>query len=249
MSSKLSKLGCLLLSSLLGASVASAQNPPGYVPGGAQAVPYYGGYGGYGWGYNDWGAGSTPAGSYLTGMANAIRAEGEYNLNSSAAAINLEEAQKRAIENRTRWTNAYFEMRRINEAYTHPKKAPTSPETWARLAHDAAPDRLSSSVLDTVTGDIIWPSALQGNEFKPNRETLQTLFAERATMHGAIGVEGFANIRRSVEDAMAKLKSRIRQVDTGNYLEARNFLNSLAHEANFPAASTRNHFAAATRVR
>ena len=87
-------------------------------------MPYYGGYGNGGWGFNDWGAGSTPAGSYLTGMANAIRAEGEYNLNTSAAAINLEEAQRRDIENRKLWTNTYFEMRRINESYTHPKRPP-----------------------------------------------------------------------------------------------------------------------------
>src|SRR5262245_30696968 len=80
----------------------------------------YGGYGGYyggGWGYNTAGAGSTPAGSYLTGMGNAIRAQGEYNVNTSQAAINLEDAAKKDIENRQLWTNTYFEMRKINDAY------------------------------------------------------------------------------------------------------------------------------------
>src|SRR5262245_32416903 len=73
---------------------------PGYVPGGYSTMPYYGGYGG--WGFNN-GIGSTAAGSYLGGLASAIRAEGQYNLMSSAAAINLEEAAKRDIENRQRW--------------------------------------------------------------------------------------------------------------------------------------------------
>lgn len=137
----------LMWASALGISAnARAQapdvSPGGYAPGAVAVAPYYGG-GGYGYGgYNNWGAGSTPAGSYLTGAANAIRAEGQYNLMSSAATINLEEAAKREIENRKRWTDAYFEMRRVNDAYNHPKRPPTPPETWVRLAHEAAPARL-----------------------------------------------------------------------------------------------------------
>jgi hypothetical protein len=172
-------------------------------------------------------------GSYMAGMASAIRAQGQYNLDTSGAAINLEEARKRDIENRVRWTNAYFEMRRVNEAYNHPKKSPTSPDTWARLAHQAAPNRLPTSLLDPVTGKIDWPAALLGDDFKADRETLDQLFADRATTHGAIGVDGYARIKKTTDDALSKLKGRIREIDSRNYLEARNFLNSLAYEANF----------------
>jgi hypothetical protein len=226
-------MACLAITAMGSAQVVE----PVYVPGSGYVVPptppYYGGYG---WGYNTWGAGSTPAGSYLSGLANAIRAEGEYNLNTSQAAINLEEAQRREIENRRRWTQTYFEMRRINQAYTHPKKEPLPPETWARLAHDAAPERLPSSVLDPLSGTIYWPSALQGEEFRADREALEQLFAERASVGGAIGVEGYAHIRRTVDNALARLKSQIRLIDSTRYLEARNFLTSLGYEANFPAS-------------
>jgi len=239
MTTTLAKLSWLSCAGLLVVSVAMAQVPAGGYVGGVGVVPYYGGYGGgyggYGWGGN-WGAGSTPAGSYLTGLADAIRAEGDYNLNTSAAAINLEEAEKRDIENRTRWTNAYFEMRRINEAYTHPKRPPVPAETWARLAHDAAPDRLANHLLDPVNGQIVWPSALQGPEFAPERGVLEQMFAHRAMSHGAIGVQGHATIKKAVEVALAKLKAQIRLIDTRNYLEARNFLNSLGYEANFASA-------------
>jgi hypothetical protein len=228
-------LGWLFGAGLLVVSIALAQVPGGYV-GGVGVMSYYGGYGNGGYGNGNWGAGSTPAGSYLTGLADAIRAEGDYNLNTSAAAINLEEAQKRDIENRTRWTNAYFEMRRINESYTHPKRPPVPAETWARLAHDAAPDRVPSHLLDSVNGQIIWPSALQGDEFAPERGVLEQMFANRAMSHGAIGVQGHATIKKAVDAALAKLKVQIRQIDTGNYLEARNFLNSLGYEANFASA-------------
>ncbi len=197
--------------------------------------PYYG-YGGYGYGWGGYpGAGSTPAGGYLAGMGQAVRAQGQYNLMTSEATVNLEEAAKRDIENRVRWTNAYFEMRRINQAYKDAQKGPKrTSEDWVRMAHDAAPERLASSALDAVTGRIAWPSALQGDAFGEERETLDTLFAERAEAHGAVGAENHGKIRTAVDSALAKLKDRIRDVDTRYYLEARNFLTGLAREADFP---------------
>ena len=219
------------------AIVSTALAQVGYVPGGGPA-PYYGsnGYGYGGYGYNNMGAGSTPAGSYMTGMANAIRAQGQYNLATSEATVNLQEAQKRAIDNQARWTNTYFEMRKVNQAYVESqKKPPTAPETWVRLAHAAAPQRLSPDSLDPITGKITWPSALEGEDFKADRQIIEPLFVDRATMHGAIGLNMYDSIRRATDDMLAKLKTHIRDINTSYYLEARNFLESLSHEANFAA--------------
>jgi hypothetical protein len=200
--------------------------------------PYYG-YGGYGYGYGwngGWGAGSTAAGSYLSGLGQTIRAQGQYNLMSSEAAINLQEAQKRAIENRERWTNTYFEMRKINRAYRDAERGPRlSSQDWVRMAHDAAPRRLASSSLDPVTGRIAWPAALRANTFSRERETLDQLFAERAATDGAVGIETHAKIRSAINDTMGKLKDNIRDIDSRNYLDARTFLTSLAREADFPS--------------
>ena len=226
-------------------SVAWSQTQPnssGYTPGGYSPgttyyqQPYYGGggYGGYGFGYP---AGyGTAAGSYMSGMASAIRAQGQYNALSAEAAVNLEEAKKREIENRVRWTNAYFEMRKMNKAYLDSQKAPKlSTEEWARLAHETATPRLGSHHLDAVNGEISWPAPLQAAEFKTDRERVQSLFTLRAESQGAMGVEQHAQVRKAVDTLMAKLKDHIRDFDTRTYLEARNFLSSLAREADFPA--------------
>ncbi len=238
MSGKLPRCCWLLTAILLVASIAVGQPySVGYVAGGYRR-PYYG-YGGYGYGGYGYGGygGGTAAGGYLNGMANTIRAEGQYNLLSSQAAINLEDAKKKEIENRTHWTNAYFEMRRVNDAYTHPKKDPTPPETWVRLAHDALPQRLPGNVLDPVNGRIVWPVALQVDAFAAERENLEALFAERAIEHGAIGVDAHGTIRKAVDEALAKLKDRIREIDSRSYLEAKNFLTSLSYEASLPSSS------------
>ncbi len=233
MPGKLPKRWLLSGIALLIAPTATAQVYSSYGSGYYRA-PYYG-YGGYGYGAN-YGAGSTPAGSYLSGMSQAIRAQGQYNLMTSAAAINLEEAKKREIENRVQWTNAYFEMRKINQAYTHPPKSKPSAEAWVRAAHNPTRARLSPTSLDPVTGKITWPVALQAEDYQSDRDLLNGLFAQRATTHGAIGDDNHGKIHLAVNGALEKLKGHIREIDTQSYLEARKFLNNLASEASFPTS-------------
>jgi hypothetical protein len=218
------RLPVLTMAWLLVASAASAQ-----------WGPYYG-FGGWGGGM---GAGSTPMGSYLSGMAQTIRAQGQYNVMSSQAAINLEQAQSMDIDNQLKWTNTYFEMRRVNDAYAKAKQTPRlSSETLAQMARDAAPARLPSNDLDAVTGQIAWPAVLQNTMFDDDRENLERLFTDRAVMHGAIGTETHGLIRNAVDAMLAKLKDHIRDFDTRNYLEARSFLISLGNESNYPTTAS-----------
>lgn len=231
---------CLLLAP---SALAQQNNPPQgstYVPG-TFNPPYYGGggYGGYGgfggWGFGGWGYGGTVAGSYLNGLGRAIRAQGQYNLDTSAAAINLEEARQRQIDNRKLWTKTYFEMRDINKAWRDSQRQPVeSPETWVRLAQRTAPSELSTSQLDPVTGRIAWPPGLAGPEFAEQRKQLDQLFTDRALAHGAIGVQAHSEIRSTINAMLKELRSRIREYETDMYLNSRNFLTSLRYEATLP---------------
>ena len=100
----------------------------------------------------------------MNGMANVVRAQGDYNLNTSAAYVNLEEAERRDIENRQAWTQAYFEMRRTNAAYRDAERGPKgTPEDWVRFAKEAAPSRLSPGEIDNISGQIAWPRLLQAS--------------------------------------------------------------------------------------
>ena len=245
MSTRIFKHGCWTIAMLLLPTTLPAQQTtvttttpaPETTP--YPAPPYYGfgGFGdggGWGWGMNN-GVGSTAAGSYLGGLGMAIRAQGQYNLMTSQAAINLQEADRRAMENQINWTNTYFEKRRINQAYRDSQRGPRpSHSDWVRLAQDNAPRRLQSNSLDSVTGQIIWPAALQAEVFAQDRANLEALFAQRASTDGAVGLDTYNKIRASVDVALEKLKARIRDIDTRNYLEARSFLTGLAREADFP---------------
>src|SRR5689334_21240057 len=98
----------LALASTLLAQSNSSQYTP-VVP----AAPSYGG------GYGYWGGtpgGATVEGSMMQGMASVISAAGNYNLATSAAAVNTTQAIKQDIVNRQDATNAYFAMQETNRA-------------------------------------------------------------------------------------------------------------------------------------
>ena len=111
------------------------------------------GYGGYG--YNT--GASTAAGSAMNGMANAISAKGNYNLSTSAAAINMTQAQRNEIQNHQMYEDTYFQMRSQNEAWqkAHQKPTPTQ-EQMARWAREEAPQPLNPKQVDQ-SGNLNWP--------------------------------------------------------------------------------------------
>ena len=82
-------------------------------------------YGGY---YSS--GGGTAAGSAMNGMSNVISAKGNYNLSTSAAAINMTQAEKNSLQNAQLRTDTYFQMRTTNTAA---RKAEAGPRRrWSR---------------------------------------------------------------------------------------------------------------------
>ena len=81
--------------------------------------------GGWGGGYHS----STLEEGVQRGYADVVRSRGMANLMNSEAAINLQEADKKYLENRLTATQTYFEMRRYNqEARRAERSTPLSSE-------------------------------------------------------------------------------------------------------------------------
>jgi hypothetical protein len=181
-------------------------------------------YGGYGW---SGGYGTTAAGSAMQGMASVISAQGNYNLATSAAAVNMTQAQRNHIQNRQMWTNTYFEMRAANRAaVAAERRPPPTMEQLARLASEGAPKPLPSSQLDPVTGKVAWPELLQDDRYAPQRGQLEELVG-RHSQYGALGLSEQAQARKIVDSMFQDLRARIREVPPQSYSAARSFLQSL----------------------
>ncbi len=184
------------------------------------------GNGGY-WGGTS--GGGTAAGSAMNGMASMISAAGDYNLATSAAAVNMTQAEKNQIENRAQWTQTYFDMRAVNRSARAAERGPNpTMEQMVRIAHEGAPTPLSPSQVNPVSGHVDWPALLQVETYAPQRAVLDDLLAKRATL-GGLGYPDQEKCRDAIDTMLATLKGQIRDVPPNQYVAARNFLRSLTY--------------------
>jgi hypothetical protein len=179
---------------------------------------------------------STAAEGYARGLGDIISAQGDYNLATSKSAINMEEADKRDIENRQRWTNAYFEMRKANQTYraAENKQKQTTMEDAVRFAQMGKPKRLAPKEFNYVTGNITWPKMLlEQKQYDEQRATLEKLFSKRAEF-GGVSFEEQLEIANTINTMLNRLKDQIRDVPAATYMSAKHFIESLAYESQLP---------------
>jgi hypothetical protein len=175
--------------------------------------------------------GGTVAGSAMNGMANVISAKGNYNLSTSAAAVNMTQAQRNEIQNRQLYTDTYFQMRATNRAAREREAGPRlTMEQLAKIAKDGVPRPLSPSEMDAVSGKVAWPSALQQDMFAEQRGQIEQLFGTRAR-YGGLSYADQMKVRDIVETMFDELRGRIREIPPQEYVACRNFLNSLSFAA------------------
>lgn len=192
--------------------------PPSYSP-----YPYY---------YEE--AGSTIYGDSMRGLGNVIRSAGQLALDTSAAAVNLTEARRYAIENSKLWTQTYFEMRRLNREYRAAERGPRpSMEKLIRYAQIGRPPRLSPSDLDHVTGEIFWPVLLRTDRLATYRTEIEAVFSQRAVTR-ILGGEEYMRVVRLIDFVEGVLRDHIRELPPGEYVTARRFLEGLNYEASLP---------------
>lgn len=187
-------------------------------------------------GYNRGGYASTAGQAAAYGMSEMMRAQGYENLQNSEAAKNWEEAKTLEIQNRLRWTETYFDMRKENRDRRAEEAGPrVTQEQAIRMAKMAAPPRLGSTQLDPVTGHIEYPMILTDDRYKTYRGELDTLFAKRAASGGSIQYSDYQRIHNTVSQFIEALKTHVKDYAAGDYGRARTFLDSLAREATMPA--------------
>ncbi len=192
----------------------------------AYGMPYYGGS-----------HASTAAEGFGNGMAAMVQSAGSFNLNTSQAAINAQTARSQALDNDLKGTQTYFEMRNINTAQRKSEqgRTMTSEEAW-RYASMAVPKRLTATQLDPVTGRIYWPILLlQDPRYDKYRKELEQLFVLRETSHGGIGYETYMQIQKSIDAFQTVLQKNIAEYPSGDWIRAKNFIDSLGYEAKLPA--------------
>jgi hypothetical protein len=165
----------------------------------------------------------------MNGLANMISAKGSYNLQTSQAAINNQQAVSEYIQNRQAATNAYFDMRAANRQYTEAERGPhPSAEQLARIAAEGVPKPISPGDTDPVTGQVAWPDVLLDDEFADDRKQVDALLSKKAA-NGRLGFTDQEQATKAIDNMYDTLKGEIKDIPTARYMESKDFLRSLIY--------------------
>ncbi len=219
--------GAVLASLLAFAGIASAQNygtsvtpsvaVGGFVPGGYGSGGYHA---------------STEAEGVLRGSADLVRSIGEGNYYNSLAAINGQEAWSRAIDNKQKAVETYFQIKQINRAAREAARPqPLTFTQYAKLAKQEAPDRLGDADYNRVMGRLSWPAVLATGDFASERTALEQAFVGRKAQDVGVSTDFHRDVRELTAAMSAKLRSRIDTMSPMEYIAAKKFLTSVAFES------------------
>lgn len=168
------------------------------------------------------------------GHADVIRAWGEWNYLTGQGRVFNEEARRKYIENSVAALQARYERKRINAEYRESVKPPrATKDEMVRFAAMNDPKRISAHELNPVTGEIHWPAALLGQEFAECREAMDDIFANRGPVDFGARSETHADACLVAEQMTNILRSQIDDMDNGQWIAAKKFIASLAHETRF----------------
>ncbi len=165
------------------------------------------------------------------GFADIVRSAGAANLMNSEAAKNYEQVRRMNIDNRVYGTEKYFQTRQINRAARAAERGrqPTM-EDLVRYASQCAPNRLSPSELDPISGVIAWPRILREPAYEAERQKLELLYASRSAA-GYLTSEQVAEVEAAIQSMTATLKANLSGYSPQLYAQAKEFLKSLAFES------------------
>jgi hypothetical protein len=175
----------------------------------------------------------------LSGEARYMQGAGEYNRNSAEAVKTLEQARALYLENARTRLKTYFELKDLNAKYRSARAPlPVSKEKLDEWNRQDQPDRLTRSEYNSDTGRIQWPSVLMTAAFDADRMELEAIFARRTANEFGPKSEFFRAVHQETTMMQNVLKAHLRSEERfftdEEYMAAKNFLESLAHEARLP---------------
>jgi hypothetical protein len=191
-------------------------------------------HGGFGGGYGGYHS-STEAEGALRGLADFTRSIGEADYTSSLAGINRQESLSRAIDNRKKAVETYFEVKQINQAAREASRPqPLTLTQYAKLAKQQAPERLGEVDYNRVVGRLNWPAVLTADDFAAERAALNQAFVGRTAQDVGVSTMFNREVRELTAAMQAKLRDRLETMSPQEYIAAKKFLTSVAYEAQQP---------------
>jgi hypothetical protein len=180
------------------------------------------------WGWGVGGGATTAAESYQRGMADVIRARGEYQAQAARAARDYEAARSAYIENQTQWLAEYNQRKRIGQAQRQQEQQQRRESIdRARSARDSAraQELPVPSQIDPDTGAIDWPTVLQEPRYAEWTVKLDTLMRQWAQGQDASLLA--PEVSQLADQLQVQLHANIRDYAANEFIAADRLLTAL----------------------
>lgn len=192
---------------------------------------------------------STVDEGFMRGQASIIGAVGELSYMNSLAAINYQEAQRRAIDNSVAYTKAYFERRELREEFLRRYGSkPFVGEARRRMVEYYQPKKLSASQFNHDSGTITWPHILRQSQYAPLKKEIDAIFESRTWENSGNGSPTQLQVAQLVKSLAALLRENLQTMSAEQYIEAQEFLRSVDAEAKLPVMQRLEQAAAPVEV-
>lgn len=177
----------------------------------------------------------TAEASVAAAVGSSERSLGEANYFNSLTTINGQDAYSRYVQNAVSSTESYFRIKQINQGFQEGFRPPRlTYEQYVVMAKRYAPPGLNEQQYDRTLGRLNWPAVLTGEEFSAERDALNQAFMVRSALEAGPASAFYSNVRRIVDSMDAKLKMKFSDLDSTEYITAKNFLIGLTMESRQP---------------
>lgn len=179
------------------------------------------------------GAGSTVYGSAMLGEAAYIKSLGQYQVMNAQANVLNQQAFAAYLQNRKNYAQTYFDLKRMHQSWVaeqnakHPR---ATPEQLVAISRATTPKRLAPNQFDRDTGKLSWPGALQSESFAIERSRLGQIVAYRTAHSNEELKSQQEEVRRLTHHMRDELISHIKELRPMDFVAAKKFLDSLAHD-------------------
>jgi hypothetical protein len=168
----------------------------------------------------------------LRGRADVIRAAGEFNYNTAAAALIFEEARKANYANELRHAETFWAKRSLYDTQMAARKLKRTHVT--KPAVEPVAHHVPQPFIDPSQPGFVWPAAFDHPVFAGSRERLAVLFAQRSPADSGPQSTSYLRIQNTTVEMRSLLRDLIREMPPMVYVEARQFLDRAAYEAGQP---------------
>jgi hypothetical protein len=182
---------------------------------------------------------------FFRGIADGIRASGEFNYNTAAASLILEEARKAAYANEFRHAETFWAKRALWESQMAarkgrplaiPQSGPSiqpTPAVQPATQPTAQPvaTQVAVPAIDPGQPGFAFPYALNHPIFAAGREKLAALFASRSPLDSGPSSASYIRITNVTAEMRSSLSEMVRELPPMAYLEGRKFLDQVDYSA------------------